>query len=534
MDIDESPSAAMVGQLFLEVGNPENDDMSGPADLEEQDARYRQALATFLDQSLEIDSYLVHPDVPLLEDIARKVLECPNSLRLAFIRGISDMALGPQQPHWGMIQRAYIAYVQWVLHGRIESDLANATGADSPGDYRRRPREINPDQLSHCPATVHCCNHCGRWSTRVICERGCQLQVGPNAVTIATRYCSADCRRLDLPYHIPACAQQGKFIRSVYFMMQFLNVVGANTSALVAKTCEEKQGITVVTEKPRYVDAMLGRHFLGGFDRSAFHTRRQAIMAFQDDYSSELGYVLGPLKEWLWRDLVSYIEEVTILVKNVLNPLLRIHPDDTKTFNILEPHTILRVTLKTDAVFAVDLSAGRFGWAEYVMPWRDFEHQRIWTILSITPSTVSASRPVVSESIHLPEVSKIHYHRTIFKFGVEHCREVFRTYYGANLDILDVACLDGTEFQRLLRLIEAVMGQVCQDALGELPLRHPYGRLYPTPEFELRVTCQRVVPFRLPLSSLWVTQDRAELLEEMTLEQLKMIWVDRLERLGGT
>lgn len=287
MDINELSTEALIGQLFLEVGNPEEDDKSDPTDLEEQDMRYRQAMEMFLSRVPASSSVEAHPDMPLLTDVAKLVIKCQNGLRLAFFRGISDMALGPEQTHWGVIQRAYVAYLQWVLHGRIISDLPGATGANVAASQ---------PQPSQGPGM---CTHCRRRPVILICERGCALKFG-SSTTISTGYCCADCRRLHRPVHDSICSQRGNFIRSVYFMMKSIYAVGRKTAALVPKTFEEKQGITILTEKHRYADALVGKHLLGDFNQDPFHSTRHTSMAFYDDYAPDVGYMLSPLKEWLW------------------------------------------------------------------------------------------------------------------------------------------------------------------------------------------------------------------------------------------
>ncbi|XXG95667.1 hypothetical protein Hte_001936 [Hypoxylon texense] len=404
--------------LFVRLGNPCTTLLYTTIDLYASDSEYHQALRAFMYQTEESNEE-DHPDIPFLRGHISDVLRCFNEhgLRIAFIERLAPLLWGDEQPHWGSYQRHYLSLCRWIFQGRqvdkLSSDRTSVRNAPQPtpaDHYRYLPKELTASQA---------CAQCGKSSARLSCGR-CLVLHGSH-VTICTTYCDDKCRLRHWLTHKPTCDDRVRLIRSVAFMKAVFTTIMEELTMLTPWGCAERNGMTILEESFRTLDFLRGDPLLHKFPHDQLQTERHATMALQGEYAPYLrvNVMLLPLLLWLWSDMHHSVQEVPVLVKNVDRPLLKIGWTESGHFrsNVLRPHRVLQVSLLSGEVFAVDLAAGQFGWAESLMYWGHFVRHRVFDFTNFDPRGEMARYPLYD-----PNTAAGHFHKSLMVQIFDRCR----------------------------------------------------------------------------------------------------------------
>ncbi|KAF3055073.1 hypothetical protein GL218_07581 [Daldinia childiae] len=245
-------------------------------------------------------------------------------------------------------------------------------------------------------------------------------------------------------------------------------------------------------------------------------------MVQSDQYVREMMYLIGPLKVLFLDDLCQDFKIVTILVKNADRPLCRKFENGIEKSSMMDPHSVLRLTLPSGEIFAVDLAAGRFGWVEKIMHWSRFERERIWKIIEVTRTI-----PQDFRDPYIPAAQSILIHKEILADLVGHIN--FRVHFGMDRlsTTLDIITRVGTEdfFDWQVGLLEGAI-DLCEEMFA-IRLGNYRGYMYLTPEFDLCVTAER--SDYDAMQSAWMPEEEVIRLEGKSEESLKEVWKARLE-----
>ncbi|KAI1777334.1 hypothetical protein F4818DRAFT_345345 [Hypoxylon cercidicola] len=474
MESNNSATLDPVELLFMELGNPCEVDRCTNIHLEISDLVYGRALETLLDRT-EASTEEDHPDILFLNSVADNVLfGCHDyGLRIAFIESIGPLIIEDEQPHWGRYQREYLSHCRWIFQGRQDIKLSQ-----DPASVGNAPGPIPAGCLDHLPKELTVspnCTRCRKSLVKLICGR-CLLRHDSH-LTICTTYCSRTCQALHWSTHRSICLDRVRLIRSVELMKAIFTTIVEELSMVAPWGCSERNGMTILNEDPRTMDFLRGNFLLHKFPHEGFLVERHATMALQSQYAPylRLRSMIPNLLRWIWGDLCPTVMEIPVLVKNVDRPLVQIgwSENNVPKSNVLRPHSVLRVYLRSGEEFAVDLAAGQFGWAESVMHWNHFQQRRVFDFTNYHRNGEMTQHP-----LYMPKTATAHFHRSLLADIIEQGRLTFGSSF-LGRDRADPIIERG-----FLNAMKSLCAYKAQRLIKE-PL---YGRLYITSDLAYQVT----------------------------------------------
>ncbi|KAI1654828.1 hypothetical protein F4813DRAFT_392340 [Daldinia decipiens] len=565
-NINFTPSNS-IEELFRNLGDPLDNDKNCYSSIDELDTKYRRVLQDFLKKAAS--SPPNHPYISTFITVAHQVLACNHGIHVAFVERLAHMVVHTGTYYPGPYEQDFFSACKWIYQGRKIQDLAalnmeadhsgdkngrgdndgtdNSSIADGRSDFRRvANRSSNYNEIAegkrdnggdttsivsnsrsdnfpddngsdgndrgdndrssndrldiyeaslvpnsynsynshnshNSPASpTRQCARCGISNLFLTCGN-CLLKRGAQ-ITMSTVYCSQRCQELDWPVH--------------------------------KLSCWEERGMTMLKEHKPYILAMLGCYMTRPFPFGGFSTEQHARMVQSDQYVREMMYLIGPLKAFFLDDLCQDFKIVTILAKNADRPLCRKSENNIEKSSMMDPHSVLRLTLPSGEKFAVDLAAGRFGWVEKMMHWNRFEEERIWKIIEIT-----CTIPLDFRDPYIPAAQSILIHKEILADLMGHIN--FRIHFGTDrwsttLDIL--TRVDTEEFSDWQSdLLERAI-DLCEETFT-IRLSNHRGYMYLTPEFDLCVTAEGADYDAI--QSAWMTEEEVIRLEGEREELLK-------------
>ncbi|KAI1386327.1 uncharacterized protein F4822DRAFT_431198 [Hypoxylon trugodes] len=382
------PCEASIEQLFKDLPDPESEDNNDKP--WRQYSKYKNALSKFLKTEMtsrreHIDECILFRAVAyhMLSNWAPKI----RPPRYQFIETMANFFLDlPLIGDQDSAKLRYFRYCKWIFQGRKDSynhrHQATAAGGEHNGPTQRR-RDFS--HLTKSLTVPSHCNYCQKPEVKFTCS-GCARK-NSGSLTIATGYCGKDCQTLDWNNHKGICFDRKRLGRAVNLTRKLMGVVEYRLSNLTLEGTFEIDGILCLTEESRAQRALRGDCFLKEINSKNYLENVDVghiQQAVEDQYFTDIPLVLSSSSQiytWLYSGLCHRIEEFLVYVKNANRPIVRFTVDDGIKSNMLQPHRVLRVTMKSGEQFAVDLACGRFGWEEYVTLWDHYMKERIFRVI---------------------------------------------------------------------------------------------------------------------------------------------------------
>ncbi|KAI1141842.1 hypothetical protein F5Y05DRAFT_274973 [Hypoxylon sp. FL0543] len=513
-------------QLFESLHSPFIDETTDTEVL--IDIIYRLALEHFLVRIRY--SGVTHGDIPLLRDVVTRVLALERGLRVPFIEGLADLSLHVAGNKWGREQQRFLAGIRWIVQGRKDRRLP---GVLVDGGYRPPVRK-DFDQLPRALTMALKCSNCGKKDGTIICA-GCQVYTiydGQKYFSVSEPYCSRKCQGEHWAEHSGICKSRTRLRRSVAVMRAFFTAAEFQASNLIPTMCSVRNHVTIVKEESKLLVAMQGDYFVRTFDADKFPTKRAEMMAISNEFARDIFSQIHPLKVWLWStDWCKRVEELTILVKNVDCPIMRMTPDGTTESTMLRPHPVFRVTLDTGERFAVDIAGGRFGWKEGVVRWDHYEKRRVLHVLSSVESNYADADYSNLPQVNTLPVAVSRFHGMLIEGLLEKMKEPGAESVSPDAIKDALSTRDHKSWDELMGRILDFVKTTCREVdLYHFMSSPGRGWMYVNAKGELRVTLHPAE--RAKLDDVWLTSEEAKILDAADTEGLKLLWTERLKRHG--
>ncbi|KAI8960443.1 hypothetical protein F5Y11DRAFT_367411 [Daldinia sp. FL1419] len=463
-----------IEQMFIDLGNPIENDKNCHNNTDELDAKYRRVLQHFLAQTAS--SPVFNTRSLILQAAVSQVLKCNHSLHVAFVNRLARMEMFlPLRPSHSYEYYFFWA-CQWICEGRKLGQPAQSRQPTEQGRYRNGRNYINrgnANQINHDKAA-------NDDKSDIIC-----------------------------------------LIRIVSLIDAFLASMENKATSLKLKSCREVDGIIMLEEYPLYMSAMGGEYVTQKFPFDSFREERHAVATRTDQYASELKYLIGPLERYFLDALCKDFEIVTILVKNARLPLFRIYEHGITKSNMMEPHYILRLTLRSGKKLAVDLAGGRYGWDDKVMGWDRYERERVWKVIDTTNMI-----PADFRQSFIPAAQSVIIHKRMLEDMIIHIDYFIHMDQGTASTLKIIKDVDAEEWNDWQKGIVDEAADHMGYTLKSYQLSR-HGFLYPTPEFNVFVT---VEPLQyVAMSHVWLEDDYDSWIQDESKDRLKDIWNARLE-----
>ncbi|KAI0840889.1 hypothetical protein F5Y06DRAFT_308571 [Hypoxylon sp. FL0890] len=518
--------------LFGSLPSPTQDDQNG--DLEEQATQYKSSMRVLLFHSHRRVEH--SKDCKLLTRQIIHILRHAKhvDIRSQFIEAVSQVFYGRPNLNFESARCQYQYFYNWIYSGRQESD-SHCRTKDFMGTIVSLGRNFVGCDLSHLDESItkpERCACCHQEKDIVYwCER-C-VQKDGSRKTIMTGYCSSHCQSDDTVHHETVCNVRKCFGRAVRLTKSiFMSLQEWLTDSTVECT-SNRHGTIFVTDKLRYWEAMRGEPALHPFIRNRNIREGHIEAVIQDQYAM---HISGPMNyyviPWLWNGLCEEIEEVIVQVKNAHRPIIRVIKDQNITSNMLRPHLVYRVTLKSGEVVAVDLAGGRYGWAETLMSWDHFKEQRVSRIIASDPPGTAASQLGHNLPYNYPSLVKIRTHREVLTTIIQRLRELQgRNWLSMHSDTDFLATSDPEHYSHIKIMMRKVVTRLCKlKAFNILAQSDTHYRLFLNHDFEELVA---VTPTeRRLLKRAWLTKEQTDMLADKDRTYLKHFWKYHLEQYG--
>ncbi|KAJ8130592.1 hypothetical protein O1611_g3037 [Lasiodiplodia mahajangana] len=210
------------------------------------------------------------------------------------------------------------------------------------------------------------CSNCGKKHVNMRCP-GCNILDETFLVHKAT-YCNKKCLEAHAKAHKPLCDSRKMIYRAtklLYFI--FLSLQEATYMYPIEKISVEN-GITYFNEYNWDRASITGRPVFHPFPKHVANSPslRRALMFWGQ--AEEIGISFFSLVVHIFRPICKNVELANVIPRNVTLPLCHISGGRAIS-NVLYRHPVLRLTLKSDEAYVVDLTAVILGWKEILAPW---------------------------------------------------------------------------------------------------------------------------------------------------------------------
>ncbi|KAI8961642.1 hypothetical protein F5Y11DRAFT_366587 [Daldinia sp. FL1419] len=500
----------------------------------EQDRQYIGAIRIFLKK--EAGSSAHDDECTQLKSIISKALEnqVPHGIRVAFIEASGFLVMGIVKYDAQSAKTRYLSECKWVFQGRKNKYICGhssspslAASPDSNGDS-----DDECESLPLTSTTPLSCAFCGSQGTLSFCE-ACSNGSGPQ-MAIGVCYCGESCRLIHEPLHKSICQLRRRFIQATLLVKSLLGIMEEFQTLPCLEGSYERNGIIFLKEKPRYIEAMLGKPVVGKF-RSGSVAKDHVYIAMQDQYLLDLGFIASSTTQtWLWQGLVEEVEQFAVLVKNAHRTIIRHTARNTLECSMLRPHTVLCVTLSNGDKFAVDYACGRFGWAETVTHWEHFVKYRVQQVIWKGPPGAWELDPVNTIPAYLPERKKAEIHAAFMEdtlrelHGHLRCdfpRVNIKGNYHRSFNDKEWGVIE-TEFLAVARRNFEESHKKGFGANRDIKYR-----MYLDADFEVRV--EHDDDDREYLEKIWLNERQIENFKHLSIEDMKRQWKTWLFHVGA-
>ncbi|KAH6869779.1 hypothetical protein B0T10DRAFT_593289 [Thelonectria olida] len=227
------------------------------------------------------------------------------------------------------------------------------------------------------------CAHCGKPHSAIWCQDCAEDNVGQLRVF----YCSKSCQEQHAAAHKQICETRRRLVRAVSILREVWTTFEQETFSSNVLFVEERNREVFLRLPDESSDALnggwTGASFLKAFPHdvlpeSASNVIKKAVLF--DNTCTQVLFVGLPLVNSLLKSITKDIAEASVEPKD---PALVVHLAG-KSLPFAN-HCVLRASLHTGEVFAIDLTGTQYGWMEQLYTWHTYVRHRVKHVESIGP-----------------------------------------------------------------------------------------------------------------------------------------------------
>ncbi|KAI1503071.1 hypothetical protein F5X99DRAFT_426416 [Biscogniauxia marginata] len=269
-----------------------------------------------------------------------------------------------------------LRYHLWMAQGRKDE----TSPFDLPKPSQDSPA-ISHAQLPEC-SEEHKCKKCGKSDNVTRCTR-CRI-VYNDVNLYAVRYCCYDCQRADFSDHRSRCDDIARLKRATSLFRDLFYTYSQTCFTLNIKKISTNDGIVTVELDSLDSFAYQGKHVIWTFPGCLAGSKENADAVMFNESSGDVLTAAKQLFELLMRGSKYTLEKVVFTPKNA-HLTVDINNNEFHSYNSLRTHEVIRVTLPSGWKAAFDPTCAKFGWREYLVPWKMYAQERIFRIYSTSP-----------------------------------------------------------------------------------------------------------------------------------------------------
>ncbi|RWA13401.1 hypothetical protein EKO27_g1734 [Xylaria grammica] len=351
-----------VEELFRGFTDPESVRVSEG----ETSYRFTKALAQFLKGPASED-----PDYEYLITHARKAFSPGESTVNYFCQQMAHLAVQKSINRKDKSHKArQFKYHRWFALGMKHETFPFPTARPpGPPSTARIATMVNPI----------CCASCGKGNANMRCP-GCAFQ-DDRFIVEKTSYCNKQCLQDHYETHNPICEGRKMIYRATSLLYFIFVAMQEATYIYPLEDIHKKNGVLYAVDGNFDRVGMTGRRMFIPFPKHLLESmqpsdstdlQRSLVLWGQSD---ELCLSLFDLVKFLLKPICKTIEQAYVHPRNVLTPICYL--SEGKALNIcMFRHTVLKVTLRSNEKYVIDLCSAQFGWKETLAPWAPWAELR--------------------------------------------------------------------------------------------------------------------------------------------------------------
>ncbi|KAI0870044.1 hypothetical protein GGS24DRAFT_511316 [Hypoxylon argillaceum] len=301
--------------------------------------------------------------------------------------------LGAQKP----VQRKYkgnkarkLKSYRWIAQGMKNETYPLPRGPNAP------PLTPSTTRLAALASSNNCAA-CGKTDANMRCP-DCNFQ-SESFIVNKTTYCNKKCLQDHYDAHKPICEGRKMVYRAAILLHSIFIAIQEATYIYPLQRIYEENGILYLVEDSWDRAAMTGRRIFRPFPRNLAQDRAICRAALLWHQSQEVHLSMSMLIDHLFTPMCKSMQEAMVYTKNAIRPVCRLAKGHARNTGIFA-HGALKLTLRSDEEYVVDLAAALLGWNEILAPWRPWADLRV-TDMDLEPlATMRKSNPPrISRSI---------------------------------------------------------------------------------------------------------------------------------------
>ncbi|KAI1310475.1 hypothetical protein F5Y03DRAFT_382704 [Xylaria venustula] len=339
-----------VEQLFALLprpdGGPSDDDLTAAL-------RFTNALENFVKGPVSED-----PDYKYLLAHAQKSLT-PGCATVAYIRQqLAYLAVQKSVSRKDKSQKArQLKYYRWFANGMKTEAY--------PFEERKPQGHASTTRIASLTSTTICA-YCGKNGANLRCP-DCAL-TDEYHILSKTSYCNKECLKTHREAHRSVCDGRRMVFRAASLLDHIFMAIEDATYVYPMGKLFKKNGIFYLTDNEWDRASMTGRHVFIPFPKHMVESMDDHRSLLLWGQAEEVTLCLFPLIIYLFKPFCKNMELASVQPKNVITTVCQMSLGRALNINLFK-HTCLKLTLKSDEQYVIDLTGAQFGWKETLAPW---------------------------------------------------------------------------------------------------------------------------------------------------------------------
>ncbi|KAI0102930.1 hypothetical protein GGR51DRAFT_562134 [Nemania sp. FL0031] len=299
------------------------------------------------------------PDYEYLLTHAKRSLAGPHCPVTYFRQQLAHLAVQkPPQRKDKSPKGRQLKWHRWMALGRKSEAYPFVRKDNHPPPSTRRLEPLT------C-ATI--CEYCRKDNNVNMRCPGCSIS-DENFLIHKSTYCNKKCLEADAKAHKSLCDARRMIYRTTKLIHSIFVALQEVTYMYPLEKVSSENGVTYVTDGSWDRAVMTGRPVFYPFPKNVTNSPdlRRALMYWGQ--AEEVSLSLYGIIVTLFRPMCKVMEIANIIPRNVMLPLCQIS-NGRAISNCLYKHQVLRLSLKSEEVYVIDLTAVQLGWKEILAPW---------------------------------------------------------------------------------------------------------------------------------------------------------------------
>ncbi|KAI1369231.1 hypothetical protein F5Y08DRAFT_334644 [Xylaria arbuscula] len=368
----QEPEMDSVEKLFEDLGGPHGRNIS---DSLSDNKKLQRILEEFLGRPASKD-----PDYQYLVKHAKK----------SFVDGPSNTSYLRQQLAHLAIQKTFSRKDQSFKARQLKYHrwLALGMKSESYPFQNRDPNGMPSTTRIGVLVNPTACASCGKRGANMRCPNCCSLQDEAHVLE-KTAYCNKKC----VQDHYKAHQKDHMFRRlhEATYMYRLAKIYRKNGLLYLIDENWDRAGIT-------------GRHVFIPPPKGLAESEEMYLGLLLWAQAEEVKLSPSFLIDYILQPVCKEIKIVYTQTRNVLSPHCQMSADGKVTNLNLHRHTVLKLTLRSDETYVLDLSAPQFGWKETLAPWDAWTNLRAF--ISDSEPFRSGSKKAIESTAELTGLDK--------------------------------------------------------------------------------------------------------------------------------